>query len=56
MYVIIESYNKKKQVLWERNITLYYIKIKVDITTKSLDVIRYPLDDPFLQHTHFLQS
>jgi hypothetical protein len=26
MYVIKESYNKTKLVLWERNISLYHIK------------------------------
>ena len=36
MYVIKESYNKTRLVLWERNISLYYIKWKVEIATKSL--------------------
>jgi hypothetical protein len=56
MYVIKESYNKTKQVLWERNISLYYIKVKVEITTKALMLQGPLLDDPFLQHTHLLQS
>jgi len=54
MYVIKESYNNTKQVLWKRNISLHYIKMKVEITTKILDVARSPLDDSFLQHTHLL--
>jgi hypothetical protein len=36
MYVIKESYNKTRLVLWERNILLYHIKMKVEITTKAL--------------------
>jgi hypothetical protein len=36
MHVIRESYNKAKRVLWEINISLYYIKVKVEITTKDL--------------------
>jgi hypothetical protein len=36
MYVIKESYNKTRQVLWEINILLYYIKVKLEITTEAL--------------------
>jgi hypothetical protein len=36
VYVIKESYNKTRLVLWERNISLYHIKMKVEIKTKSL--------------------
>jgi hypothetical protein len=51
MYVIKESYNKTKQVLWERNISLYHIKMKVEITTKSL-MSQGPLSMTLFSNTH----
>jgi hypothetical protein len=51
MHVIKESYNKKKQVLWERNISLYYIKVKVEITTKAL-MSQGPLSMTLFSNTH----
>jgi hypothetical protein len=51
MHVIKESYNKTKQVLWERNISLYYIKVKVEITTKAL-MSQGPLSMTLFFHTH----
>jgi hypothetical protein len=51
MYVIKESYNKTKQVLWERNISLYYIKVKAEITTKAL-MLQGPLLMSLCSNTH----
>jgi hypothetical protein len=51
MHVIKESYNKTRQVLWEINISLYYIKVKVDITTKSL-MSQGPLSMALCSNTH----
>ena len=51
MYVIKESYNKTKQVLWERNISLYHIKMKVEITTKAL-MLQGPLLMTLFSNTH----
>ena len=51
MYVIKESYNKTKQVLWEINISLYHIKMKVDITTKDL-MSQGPLSMSLFSNTH----
>jgi hypothetical protein len=49
--VIKESYNKTRQVLWERNISLYYIKVKVEITTKAL-MSQGPLSMTLFSNTH----
>jgi hypothetical protein len=51
MYVIKESYNKKKKVLWERNISLHYIEMKVEITTKAL-MSQGPLSMNLFSNTH----
>jgi hypothetical protein len=51
MYVIKESYNKTKQVLWERNISLHYIEMKVEITTKAL-MLQGPLSMALFSNTH----
>jgi hypothetical protein len=53
MHVIKESYNKTRQVLWERNISLYYIKVKVEITTKAL-MSQDPLSMALCCNTHTL--
>ena len=53
MYVIKESYNKKRKVLWERKILLYHIKTKVEITTKSL-MSQGPLSMTLYSNTHTL--
>ena len=51
MYVIKESYNKTKRVLSERNISLCYIKVKVEITTKAL-MLQGPLSMNLCSNTH----
>ena len=51
MYVIKESYNKTRLVLWERNILLYHIKMKVEIKTKAL-MLQGPLSMALFSKTH----
>jgi hypothetical protein len=51
MYVIKESYNQTRLVLLERNILLYYIKWKVEITTKAL-MSQGPLSMALCSNTH----
>jgi hypothetical protein len=51
MYVIKESYNKTRLVLWERNILLYHIKMKVEIITKSL-MSQGPISMALFSNTH----
>jgi hypothetical protein len=52
MYVIKESYNKIRIILWERNILLYY-KYEKESTTRSLDVVRSLPIVPYFPHTSF---
>ena len=51
MYLIKESYNKTNQVLWEINISLYHIKMKVEITIKAL-MSQGPLSMALFSNTH----
>jgi hypothetical protein len=51
MYVIKESYNKTRLVLWERNISMYHIKWKVENTTKAL-MFQGPLLMALFSNTH----
>jgi hypothetical protein len=50
MYVIKESYNKIRTILWERNILLYY-KYEKESTTIFLDGVRSLPIVPFFPHT-----
>ena len=51
MYVNKESYNKTRLVLWERNISMYHIKMKLEITTKAL-MSQGPLLMALFSNTH----
>jgi hypothetical protein len=51
MYVIKESYNKMRLILWERNILLYHIKYKVENTTYAL-MSQGPLSMALCSNTH----
>jgi hypothetical protein len=45
-----------RMILWERNMPLYYIKIKWKIQPNNLEFAKFPFGGPFLQHTHLLQT